>query len=101
MTGLRLRFAPQGGRQWLAALGRLLALLVVLMSSLLALLQMPGSSFSGPLPRLSAEEERCAERLASHHPLQHVACDFVGTLCRGVYPKLGRELFQSAGATQG
>ncbi|MEN8257547.1 MAG: M28 family peptidase [Thermodesulfobacteriota bacterium] len=63
---MRFRFAPQGGRQWLAALGRLLVLIVVLMSSLLALLQMPGSSFSGPLPRLSTEEERCAERLAGH-----------------------------------
>lgn len=63
---LRLRFAPQGMRQWSAALGRLFILMVVLMSSLFALLQMPGSSFSGPLAKLSAEEERCAKRLADH-----------------------------------
>ena len=58
---MRFRFAPQGVRQWLAALGRLLVLIVVLMSSLLALLKMPGSSFSGPLAKLSNEEQRCAD----------------------------------------
>ena len=63
---MRLRFAPQGGWQWLAAMGRLLLLAVVLMSSLLALLQMPGSSFSGPLAKLSAGEGLCAARLAGH-----------------------------------
>jgi len=63
---MRFRFTPQGMGQWLTALAPLLVLMVVLMSSHLALLQMPGSSFSGPLPRLSAEEERCAERLAGH-----------------------------------
>ncbi len=63
---MRFRFAPQGVRQWLAALGRLLILVVVLMSSILALLKMPGSSFSGPLPKLTREEVHCAERLAGH-----------------------------------
>ncbi len=62
----KLKFAPHGGRQWLAALGRLGVLVVVLMTSLLALLKMPGSSFSGPLPRLTAVEERGAVRLAAH-----------------------------------
>ncbi|MDR9500606.1 MAG: M28 family peptidase [Desulfurivibrionaceae bacterium] len=72
-----MRFAPQGGRQWLAALGRLLVLLVVLMMTFLPLLRMPSSSFSGPLPGLSGAEELCAQRLADH----------VRTLAREIGPR--------------
>jgi Zn-dependent M28 family amino/carboxypeptidase len=39
---------------------------MVLMTSLLALLQMPGASFSGALAQLSATEVLCAARLAGH-----------------------------------
>ena len=42
-----------------------------------------------------------AERLAFQDLIEHVACDFAGSIRRGLCPKLGRELFQSAGATQG
>ena len=36
--------------------------------------------------------------LAKHDSLKHVACDFASSLCNGLFPKLGRELLQPAGA---
>lgn len=63
---MRSRFAPQGVVQWLATLGCLLILMVAIMSGLLALIQMPGSSYTGPLQKLSAAESSSAERLAAH-----------------------------------
>ena len=66
MAEMRLRNSPQGLRQWLAALARLALLMVVLMLSLLALIKMPGASFSGPLSELSKDQQGCATRLASY-----------------------------------
>ncbi|WP_217907705.1 M20/M25/M40 family metallo-hydrolase [Desulfosediminicola ganghwensis] len=63
---MRLRFAPQGILQWLATLGCLLLLMVGIMSSFLALIGMPGSSYTGPLQKLSAAESYSTARLAGH-----------------------------------
>lgn len=54
------------------ALCRLIILTLVLMSSLFAFIQMPGTSFTGKLPALTTQERRSAELLASHvHALAH------------------------------
>lgn len=61
-----VRFAPEGRRQSLAAVGCFLVLMVMIMGSLLSLFQMPGSSYTGPEPKLSVDESLCALRLAGY-----------------------------------
>lgn len=63
---MKLRLYPHGVRQWLVALCRLILLALVLMSSLFAFIQMPGTSFTGPLPALTNQERQSAELLAGH-----------------------------------
>jgi len=59
-------------RQWLWALIRLPALLLVLMSSLFFFIHMPGTSFTGPLPALTILEQKTAVQLKTHvHVLAH------------------------------
>lgn len=49
--------------------------LVLFMCSLFAFTQMPGSSFRGPLPKLTSQERLSAERLSAH---VHVLADDIG-----------------------
>ncbi len=57
---------PCGRRQWGWAIGRITFLIVALMSGLFFLVRMPVSSFSGPLPELTADERLGATILRRH-----------------------------------
>ena len=64
--GQKHPWRPHGVRQWLWALTRLTLLFLLLMTSLFAFTSMPGSSFNGTLPPLTAEERQTAELLHKH-----------------------------------
>jgi len=62
----KLALHPGGIRQWLWALTRLFLLGLVLWAGLLLFTWMPGSSFSGQLPPLTADEQFSARMLQKH-----------------------------------
>ena len=57
---------PKGVRQWLWTLLRPFLLLAVIMGGLFTLIDMPGASYSGPLPALNQQERHIAVLLEKH-----------------------------------
>ncbi len=64
MTPLKIK--PQGQKQWRWVGIRLAIIILFIMATLSFSIGMPGSSFSGNLPPLSAAEIRVAENLKTH-----------------------------------
>ncbi len=63
---MKFSLSPHGARQWLSALIRLILFALVLLGAMFFSLRMPGSSFSGSLPPLTAQESQTAELLKRH-----------------------------------
>ena len=63
---MKLTLYPKGVRQWLWTLIRSILLILAIMSGLPTLINMPGSSYTGPLPPLSAQEQHTADLLKNH-----------------------------------
>lgn len=66
MVPFKLAWHPWGIGQWLWALGLLFLLGLVFRAGLLAFTRMPGSSFTGPPPPLTADEGTSARLLEKH-----------------------------------
>lgn len=66
MVPFKLAWHPWGIGQWLWALGLLFLLGLVFRAGLLAFTRMPGSSFTGPPPPLTADEGSSARLLEKH-----------------------------------
>lgn len=60
---MKFSLYPHGTRQWLLALVRLIILSLVLGSSMIFFVHMPGSSFSGQLLPLTSQEQQTSELL--------------------------------------
>ncbi|OEU49437.1 MAG: hypothetical protein BA866_11885, partial [Desulfobulbaceae bacterium S5133MH15] len=72
---MKLTLYPKGVRQWLWAFIRLILLASAIMSGLFTLTNMPGSSYRGPLPPLSEEEQLTADLLEKH---VHILANEIG-----------------------
>ncbi len=74
---MKFSLYPHGARQWLLALVRLIIFALVLASSIIFFVHMPGFSFSGPLLPLTPQEQQTSELLRRH----------VHTLARDIGPR--------------
>lgn len=63
---MKIASRPAGLRQWFLALIRLVIFILVLMSGIFLFTDMPGTSFTGPLPPLTAKETHSAALLKAH-----------------------------------
>ncbi len=73
---MKLTLYPKGVRQWLWALIRSTLLILAIMSGLFTLINMPGSSYTGPLPPLSEQEQHVAGLLEKH---VHILANEIGS----------------------
>ena len=73
---MKLTLYPKGVRQWLWTLVRpILFILAIIMSGLFTLFNMPGLSYTGPLPPLSEQEQHTAVLLEKH---VHILANEIG-----------------------
>jgi hypothetical protein len=72
---MKLTLYPKGVRQWLRDLIRPILLILAIMSGLFSLINMPGSSYTGPLPPLSEQEQHIAGLLEKH---VHILANEIG-----------------------
>lgn len=61
-----LRVLPQVSQSWILTLLRLIAILVILLSGLIYSIDMPHSSYLGPLPQLTESEKLLRDHLQQH-----------------------------------
>lgn len=73
---MKLTLYPKGVRQWLWALIRPILLILAIMSGFFTMINLPGSSYTGPLPPLSEQEQHVAGLLEKH---VHILANEIGS----------------------